>query len=200
MFSVVVPCYNEESNLDTLYSRLKEAAESWGGDYEVIAVDDGSPGGAQTQLLQDQSLANLRDIRWIELVCNLGHQRAIAVGLEVAARNPAYQAILIMDSDGEDRPEDALRLIRRWQKTETAAIVASRARRSESLGFRLFYRLYKGLYRLLTGGEISFGNFSILSRETATRLVHMPELWNNFPSALLRSRLPHTSRGATPRS
>jgi hypothetical protein len=59
--------------------------------------------------------------------------------------------------------------------------------------------MYRALFRLLTGHSIGFGNFSVLSQNAAFRLLHMPALWNNFPSALLRSRLPYaglpTDRG-----
>jgi hypothetical protein len=42
---------------------------------------------------------------------------------------------------------------------------------------------------LLTGRRISFGNFSLLPIAAVRRLVHMPELWNNLPAAIMRSRL-----------
>ena len=43
-------------------------------------------------------------------------------------------------------------------------IFAERAKRSESLPFKLFYLAYRRLYRLLTGHEIRVSNFSVVPR------------------------------------
>ena len=56
------------------------------------------------------SINNLRQICAIEVVtlaCNLGHQRAIAVGLVEVYCRKRFDAVLVMDSDGEDAPADA---------------------------------------------------------------------------------------------
>jgi hypothetical protein len=60
----------------------------------------------------------------------------------------------------------------------------------EKISFRISYLVYKGVFRLVTGKEISFGNFSLTSRGYVRRLVMISELWNNLPAAILRSRLP----------
>jgi hypothetical protein len=69
-------------------------------------------------------------------------------------------------------------------------IVAQRRRRMEKLSFKISYLVYKAVFRLVTGKEISFGNFSLTSRGYLRRLVMISELWNNLPAAILRSRLP----------
>jgi len=40
--SIVIPVFNEEDNLETLYSQLKQVLEGVGKTYEIILVDDGS--------------------------------------------------------------------------------------------------------------------------------------------------------------
>jgi hypothetical protein len=55
------------------------------------------------------------------------------------------------------------------------------------------YLIYKSLFRLMTGRRISFGNFSLLPLAAVRRIVHMPELWNNLPAAIMRSRLSYTT-------
>jgi len=69
-------------------------------------------------------------------------------------------------------------------------VVAARSKRSETLLFRVAYRGYKALFRLLTGSSITFGNFSLFSRDVAARLAHSADAWNHLAAALLRSRLP----------
>jgi len=57
------------------------------------------------------------------------------------------------------------------------------------MGFRLGYELYKMIFWLLTGHIINFGNFSALPIAAVRRLVRTPDLWNNLPAAIMRSRL-----------
>ena len=96
----------------------------------------------------------------------------------------------MIDADGEDRPEDIPLLLQQSLAQPGRIALAQRKRRSESLAFRLFYKAYKFAFNVLTGKRVSFGNFSLLSREHAVRLSMVSELWNNLPAAMMRSRLP----------
>jgi glycosyltransferase involved in cell wall biosynthesis len=58
--SVVVPCYNEEEVLPELFRRMKGAAESWGLDWEIICIDDGSSDNIWNLLLEQHK----EDPRW----------------------------------------------------------------------------------------------------------------------------------------
>jgi hypothetical protein len=62
------------------------------------------------------------------------------------------------------------------------AFVAQRAERSEGMLFRLF--------KLLTGQRINFGNFSLLRAAHVRRVINSQHIWNNFPAALIQSRVP----------
>lgn len=188
--AIVTPVYNDWVSCARLVSELDAVVgEIDGATIDILIVDDGSSEGAQPQLIDAEACHNINRISVIQLASNMGHQRAIAAGLFAAVEAGDYESIVIMDSDGEDRPRDVIELVEQQRRSNGQAIVAKRAKRSEGLIFRASYSLYKGVFRLLTGTEISFGNFSILSHDAATRLLHMPELWNNYPSALLRSRL-----------
>ena len=50
----------------------------------------------------------------LHLQRNIGHQKAIAVGLAYIKENLACDKVLVMDSDGEDKPEDAAALLRQF--------------------------------------------------------------------------------------
>lgn len=153
----------------------------------VVLVDDGS-----THLCDPGTLEIPKSISHVDIIrlgCNLGHQRAIAAGLVEIARQGNPSAVLVLDSDGEDRPEDALCLWEAHRADPSAIIVAQRRNRLESIRFKAFYSLYKSLFRVLTGRVLDFGNFALLPSTAVTRLAHMVELWNHFPSAIMRSRL-----------
>ena len=126
----------------------------------------------------------------VRLRRNAGHQAAIAAGLCHAAGN-GEDVIVVMDGDGEDRPEDVGRLVAALPAGEPASVaVATRGRRHASFGFRLFYRLYGATFLALTGRRLGFGNFCALSPAAVRRLTRMPELRLHLAAAILRSGIP----------
>lgn len=134
-----------------------------------------------------QSLSILRLFR------NVGHQKAIALGLSYLASLPDQYPTIVMDSDGEDRPEDIPTLLATGAAQVDRVVFAHRSKRHESFLFRLFYEVYKTLFRLLTGKVITFGNFSLVPATKLRKLAHVSEIWNNYPGGVIRSRLPYTA-------
>jgi polyisoprenyl-phosphate glycosyltransferase len=154
----------------------------------LLLVDDGSPEGvAGFSAFAPTALTRI-DV--LTLRRNLGHQRAIAVGLCHLHDTAACDAVLVMDADGEDRPEDIPRLLAELEREPGALIFAERRKRLEGTVFRLGYFAYRLLHRLLTGIPVRVGNFSVLPARALPRLVCMSELWNHYAGAALRSRLP----------
>ena len=170
------------SAIDSLYSERDFLLR-------IFAIDDGSSTSPETNRISLGSDSCIVDVEVLHLALNLGHQRAIAVGLTQIAGRDDIDAVVVMDSDGEDRPEDILFLLAAAHRNPDHVILAKRTKRSESRTFRAFYALYKAFFRVLTGEPISFGNFCLVPIEGVRHLVHMAELWNNFPISILRSRL-----------
>ena len=63
------------------------------------------------------------------LATNVGHQRAIAIALAYLHDRVAPGAVLVMDGDGEDAPEDVPRLVARLRGQETPKIVFAERRK-----------------------------------------------------------------------
>jgi hypothetical protein len=126
----------------------------------------------------------------LHLARNLGHQRAIAVGLSHVEVSIRCDCVIVMDADGEDRPEDVVRLIRQFRTDGNAIVVSRRRKRSEGAVFRFSYRLYKASFRALTGQSVDFGNFCLIPRPLLVHIVAMSEIWSNFPAGVIQSRLP----------
>lgn len=182
---VVTPVLNDWLSLNEL---MKELAALPDVGLHVLAVDDGSaePFRPSADLLTGA----VKRIQILRLRANQGHQRAIALGLAYAMRNLAFDCALVMDCDGEDEPSDVARMIMEGRQKPHSLIVAQRRRRSEGLGFVLFYHAYRMLFLSLTGKPISFGNFSLLPRTLVDRVLFNPGVWNNFAATMLRSRAP----------
>jgi len=187
---ILMPVYNDWKALSILLPRLERELNVNGLRAEVLVVDDGSTIPAPPKLSQD-SFTAIENIDILSVRRNLGHQRAIAVGLSyIEANRPCY-AVVVMDCDGEDDPHDVPRLVKECLANESQKIIfAARTRRAESLAFRFFYRLYRLIHFLLTGVKVRVGNFSVIPWPALKRLVAVSELWNHYAAAVHKARLP----------
>ncbi len=189
-YVVLTPVLDDWPSLVQLIGDINEKYSATDMSFEVVAVDDGSRDSLDPAVLPNLPENSCIDsISVIRLALNLGHQRAIAVGLSSLVDRTNIDGVIIMDSDGEDRPDDLDTLISMSHIHPEYVILARRAKRSEAAAFRLGYLLYRILFRALTGRGISFGNFCLLPVPALRRLVYMPELWNHLPAAITRSRL-----------
>jgi glycosyltransferase involved in cell wall biosynthesis len=188
--AVVTPVLDDWRSFSVLVKQIADQVARDVEWVEIIAVDDGSVENFDPATIP---LPGVDAVRVVRLALNLGHQRAIAVGLVTVSSRKDLDGVIVMDSDGEDRPEEIPLLLEAARLSPDQVILAHRARRSESAMFKLGYGAYKFFFRMLTGRGISFGNFSLLPIDAVRRLVHMPELWNNLPAAIMRSRLRFTS-------
>ena len=187
---VLMPLRDDWLSAAELIRRLDKAISSDACTMEILLVDDGSLQICDRNDFQG-GFAVVRGIRTLRLRRNLGHQRAIAIGLTHVQQTTSCDAVVVMDADGEDTPEGVAQLLRVYSDTHgSKAIFAERSRRSESFVFRFFYRLYKLLHLCLTGISVRVGNFSILPVAYLNTLVAMGELWNHYAAAVFRSKLP----------
>lgn len=153
----------------------------------ILLVDDGSPEPLNGWTPFEP--AHLSRIDVLLLRRNLGHQRAIASGLCMIHNEIDCDSILVMDADGEDRPQDIVRLVICFRENPNCIVFAARKKRYESSIFRMGYSGYRLLHWILTGVSVREGNFSILPRSALDRLVTMSELWNHYAGAIYKSNL-----------
>jgi len=188
---VVIPVFNDFPSAELLIRALDPILESHALPARVLLVDDGSPGSPAPRLGSLQAIASVDVLR---LRRNLGHQRAIAIGLAYVQANLTCDAVLVMDGDGEDRPEDVPRLAQAYAEAPAGTIIfAARTKRSESLTFAVFYHLYRVLHRILTGFGVRVGNFSLVPFPCLATLSVASETWNHYAAAVFKTRLPHRS-------
>ena len=92
-----------------------------------------------------------------------------------------------MDSDGEDKPEDILKLVNLSSTNNNQVVVAERKNRQVSLFYKIMYQIHIYFTYLSTGKLIKFGNFSILPKKIITKLVSDASLWNCFSSTIVKN-------------
>ena len=181
---VVMPVYED---LEASSKLFVELARTQGPDTYVVAVDDGSV--RQPLPISAIEASGLEGVV-IRLRRNVGHQRAIAIGLGYVAEHfDGNDIVVVMDSDGEDTPESITELVAGLESADVDVVVASRRSRVESLKFKSFYIVYKLLFSLLSGRQISFGNFMAAKMPAVRRLASMQELWIHVAACVLGSKL-----------
>lgn len=187
---ILMPVRDDWQSAGELIQRIDRAVDSGKWRLEIVLVDDGSIQRCEPDAF-GFTFSAVQAIRILRLRRNVGHQRAIAIGLVHIQQNSASDAVVVMDADGEDTPEGLVSLLDTFEQTGgTEAIFAERIRRSESLAFQFFYHLYRLVHRVLTGISVRVGNFSILPPRYLDTLVVFPELWNHYAATVFRSRLP----------
>lgn len=189
---IMIPVFNDWKAVELLLISLDEHLYHKNIQVDVLIIDDASSIPIHKDFLSEQ-LRAIQRVDIVELRRNIGHQRAIAIGLAYIEANISCQAVVVMDGDGEDEPRDVIRLIQKCHKKGyEKAVFARRSKRSESSLFRLFYIFYRRSYKLLTGHEIRVGNFSIIPYKVLRRLVVVSELWNHYAVGLLKAKVPYT--------
>jgi len=168
--SVIVPCFNEEAVLPQLFARLGPVAATWNADYEIICLDDGSS-DRTWELLKAQ---NAKDPRWrcLSFARNFGHQAAVSAGLHFAGGD----AVVIMDADLQDPPEEISRLLEKWREG-FEVVFATRKKRRDPLVKKIlawgFYRLLEKMTPLPMARDA--GDFCLLDRKVVAVMNALPE-------------------------
>lgn len=187
----MMPCYNDWEAVRLLLKQLDAMFAATGLLVEVLLVDDCSSEPRPMDLANGPFRA-LSRIEVLRLRRNLGHQRAICIGLSHLYEHHDAEAMLVMDADGEDQPGDIPQMLAAFEEQgRTAIIFAERTRRSEGFVFRAGYFFYCILHHALTGIRVKVGNFSIIPRNYLASLVVISEMWNHYAASVFRSKIKH---------
>lgn len=169
--SVVIPIYNEEENIPSLYERLRGVIDPMELTYEFIFVNDGSR-DRSLDLVQDLAVRDER-VRYIDFSRNFGHQIAVTAGLDLSEG----EAVVIIDADLQDPPELIVPLYQKLLQGYEVVYAKRRSRKGESaakkLTAKLFYRLLASITHISI--PVDTGDFRIISRKVVNALKLMPE-------------------------
>lgn len=191
--AILSPVYRDQTAVKLLCSALDEQLTHAEIQAHWWLIDDGS---LETWSEDDwpQTRLGITGVTVLPLYRNVGHQRAIALGLSWLAKNHTTPVdfILVLDSDGEDQPSDAVRMLKQaiTLGEKSPVIFAERTKRSENWLFRMGYGAYLLLHYLLVGTAPRVGNFSVLPGRYLQWLVTDSDLWNHYAACIWKSRLP----------
>lgn len=183
----LTPVYNDWESFSILVKAIEEYPKHQDLLFQIIVINDGS-----IEDYKDYKISKNTSIEIVNLKTNIGHQRAIAVGLQyINDIKSDFDYVIVLDSDGEDKPEDITFLISQCQTLNNCKIVfAQRKKREESVFFKIGYFFYKSIFYCLTGQKINFGNFSCIPNKLLKRVVVQDNLWNHYSGSIIQSKTP----------
>ena len=188
---ILIPVFNDWTSVETLLLRLDEELARAELDAKVLLIDDGSTELPRAEFGAISGRA-IQSVEILHLKRNLGHQRAICIGLCHATEHIPCDKIVVMDADGEDDPRYIPQLLAKSDAEGGKVVFAERTKRSENIVFRVLYFLYCQIHRLLVGHRVRVGNYSVLPIERARSLTVASEAWNHYAAAVFATRIPFT--------
>jgi len=181
---ILIPVYNDWESLNKLLSEINENIKSFSEiNFECLIVNDAS--SIHPSELKKPS--NFWSIELLNMKENRGHARCNAFGIRYVYQNKEFDNLILMDGDGEDRPEEIKSLIEKIKEDPSLSVVAKRVKRSEGPFFQSLYQLHKLITFIFTGKNINFGNFSILTRNDVEKLSSKASLWSSFSGSVKKN-------------
>ena len=181
-YKILIPVFNDWESLLSLLNNIHTLKINNIAHIKVLIVDDCS-----TEILNKKiEFDSFKNIEIIKNSKNIGHGKSIAYGINYISKKNDFDYLIVMDGDGEDRPEEVKELILKSIDLPSLTITANRIKRSESAFFKLSYHLHKILTLVLTGYSIKFGNFMCIPRQDLNLIVSNKNLSVSFSGTIAK--------------
>ncbi|PID86827.1 MAG: glycosyl transferase [Chloroflexi bacterium] len=177
--SIIIPMYNEEASIPTLLSHLATILTETCPDltYEIIIVDDGSSDNSAhaVQKLENPAL------HLCQHPYNIGNGAAIKTGM----RHARGENILMMDADGQHKPEDIPRLLAHLDQYDM--VVGARTKESDSAKHRdIANFIYNTFATYVCDQKIDdlTSGFRVLKASLAKQMIHLLPNTFSYPTTI----------------
>ncbi len=200
--SIIVPCYNEEPNLDYLFERLISVLEPLGMTYEIICVNDGSRDNTLNCLIEHHNRNSV--IKVVNLSRNFGKEVAMSAGLDYSTG----KAVIPIDADLQDPPELIGDMVAKWQEGYDVVYGTRKSRSGESWLKQMtangFYRIIQKMTPIKIPQDT--GDFRLMDRQVIEAIKQLPEThrfmkglfaWVGFKQIALEYDRPPRYKGET---
>jgi polyisoprenyl-phosphate glycosyltransferase len=168
--SLVVPCFNEEGNIEAIYQLIKNELDTF-VDFELVFVDDGSTDQTLPKIIQ-LSQQDSR-VRYINLSRNFGHQNALKAGLDLATGD----CVISLDADLQHPPRLIKEFIEKWQQGYEVVYSVRKSDPDLSIFKRLTSKLFYKFINFFSDTSIQEGaaDFRLLDRKVVNVIKSLPE-------------------------
>ena len=174
---ILMPVYQDWDSLKKVLEEIDAIIQNIKDfEYSCLIINDGAQ-AANPKIIKPKSFKKLKIINMRE---NRGHARCNAFGLRYINSNISCDYVIVMDSDGEDRPAEIKELLNKITESPEISVVARRIKRSEGLIFKSLYQIHKLITFIFTGHKVNFGNYSCLIKKDIDILYNKPSLWSSY--------------------
>ncbi|MDA9740681.1 glycosyltransferase [Pelagibacteraceae bacterium] len=181
---ILIPIYNDwESLLKLLDEINKVISDIKNTEFDCMIVNDAST----IKSPEIKVPKNIKKIEIFNMKQNRGHARCNAFAIRYLSKKDNFDHLIVMDGDGEDRPEEIKYLVNQALEDQNISVVAKRVKRSEGFLFQIFYEIHKLITLVFTGKQINFGNYSCLTKKDVVTLSQQESLWSSFSGTLKKS-------------
>ena len=184
---ILIPVFNDWDSLKKLINEINENIKDYNNiSFECLIVNDAST-ISQPKMTRPENIKSLEVLNMIE---NRGHARCNAFGIRYVYENKKFDNLILMNGDGEDRPEEIKSLVNKIENTPMVSVVAKRVQRSEGPLFQLLYKIHKFVTFIFTGKNMNFGNYCLLTKKDVEKLHSKASLWSSFSGTVKKNLKP----------
>ena len=137
-FSVVVPIYNEEGNIEKLDKEIRDVISKLGS-YEIIYVNDGS---------KDNSLSNLKKLK-NAVIINLNRNYGQATALDAGFKASQGDIVISLDADLQNDPKDIPAMLKKLKDDDLDVVCGWRKHRKDKSGIKILTKIGRLLRKVL---------------------------------------------------
>jgi len=173
LLSVIVPCFNEEGNIDLFYEETVKALGDLMPETELIFVNDGSRDATMAKLRALCARARYR-VRVVSFSRNFGKEAALLAGL----RSSTGEFTSIIDADLQQRPSYIVEMMDFLKEhPEYDAVAAYQEERKEGFILSLFKKMFYKVIDSMTDVKImqAASDFRVLRRPVVDAILSLPE-------------------------
>jgi len=180
---ILIPVYNDWESVFKLLENIDLQIIDWDADVSILIINDASN---EIKPKIRLSFKKIKSVRVVNMKKNRGHARCNAAGLKFLTEKEDFDHVILMDGDGEDRPEELALLFNKSKENPLKTVTANRIKRSEGIFFKILYECHKILTYVFTGKLIKFGNYSCLPKEAVVKLIKEPCIWSSFSGSVAK--------------
>ena len=183
-FTILIPVYNDWTSAFILLKNIDVQVANWDAEVSVLIINDAS---SDNRPKNEIIFKNIKSVKVINMKSNKGHARCNAAGLKFLSEKEHFDYVILMDGDGEDRPEELNLLFDKSKQNPLKTVTANRVKRSEGVFFKFLYQCHKILTYISTGKLIKFGNYSCLPKKDVSKLIKEASTWSSFSGSVVKN-------------
>ena len=177
--SIVVPCYNEEKNINNFYEEmiktLEKVKENYS--YEIIFVNDGS--NDQTEIEVKKIRKTDKNVILISFSRNFGKEAAIYAGLN----NATGDLVALIDADLQHPPITILEMIKGINEGYDVVATKRKNRKGEPIIKSAFSKMFYKMMRMFIPIEKNVQDFRLMKKEVVDAILSLKE-YNRFSKGI----------------